>query len=115
MKIETKMSGWSITDIDDIELVTHRFISFGEMNFMKPKTIKWILDNYEFHTGDTDEHFCETFKLPKEYIGKKTYGTFPTLDDEYKITIMEKYPEYEEQLTKAFGENWADYYLRFGH
>ena len=67
----------------------------------RAETLRWICDNYELRTiTEDDEKHIEVWLVP---------------DDTYKVAIMEKHPDLEQQLKECFGENWANHYLRFGH
>lgn len=95
MKIEPKISGWSITDIDNIEPI-NEMLSYEEFVKLPWKVKEGITANYR--CGYSLEHF-----------------TFLDGDDAYKIAIYVNYPEELAQLKAEFGENWYEYYLRFNH
>ena len=117
MKITSLMSGWSITEYGELNFVTHGFVCLSQVDRMKDKTANWLLKNYNFHTVfDMDEKFVNTFKLPSYLLGRASvHGAWLECDDDEKIAIMENHPDLEKQLIETFGENWANYYLRFGH
>lgn len=95
MKIETKMSGWAITDIDNIEPI-NTVLSYKEFI-----ALPWDVKN-----GITS-HYCCGYS--------EEYFTFLNSDDAYKIAIYLYHPEELAQLKERFGDKWYDYYLRFNH
>ena len=116
MKIESLMSGWRITEYGELNYPCDDNVCLTQLDRMKPKTVKWILDNYNFNQyRDIDERFATLFKLPKEVIGHNIMMAGLDIDDVKKIAIMENHPDLEKQLIERFGENWARYYLRFNH
>ena len=94
MKIEAKMSGWSITDIDNIEPI-ERPLTYE--TFCK---LPW----------NVKDGICKAY-----HCGFGKIFTFLDLDDNYKIAIYLNYPKELQQLKDEFGDKWWQYYLRFGH
>lgn len=116
MKIETKISGWSITEYGVLNYPCRDCVCLSQVDKLKDKTAKWILKNYNFNQyKNLDEKFVNTFLLPKELIGGNAMIAWLDCDDEEKIAIMENHPDLEKQLIESFGKNWANYYLRFNH
>ena len=101
MKIEPKMSGWSISDysIDTKSLPFENLtiITLNECQRLSQPAMDYLLDNFRFTKGETER------------------WAIISHDDLYKIAILESYPEYEAELKEYFGEKWINYYLRFGH
>ena len=102
MKIETKISGWAITDYDlskfKSPFTEYPFINLHECMVLNQKAMNFILDTLRFYKGDDNSWVA--------WIDSDTLA---------KIAIFNDYPEYEKQLTEYFGENWYQYYLRFNH
>lgn len=116
MKIECLISGWRITEYGELNFPCQDCVCLTQMETMKPSTVKWIMDNYNFQQiKDVDEHFATTFHLPKSTIGHNIMVAWLSIDDEEKIAIMENHPNLEQQLIDTFGHKWADFYLRFNH
>ncbi len=101
MKIESKISGWRITDcsIDtkNLPFKTPPFISLNECQKLSQLSMDYLLDNFRFTKSETE------------------WWAIVSYDDLYKIAIVENYPQYAEELKAYFGENWLNHYLRFGH
>ena len=100
MKFENKISGTAITDFSIEPLFTDQFVSLRD-----------AMD--KIHVQKAMDFLLDTFRFQKTIQG----GWIAILDFDsiYKITILEKYPEYENELTAHFGDNWLNQYLRFGH
>lgn len=101
MKIESKISGWRITDFKITPIFDSQFINLKDViaKIKKQETMNYILDEFRFTRGEVDGEWFAIFD----------YDTI------YKISIMENYPEYEKELKEHFGENWSKHYLRFNH
>lgn len=101
MKIETKISGWYITeyeiDTSTLPFKTAPLVKLSECMGLSQESMDYLLDNFRFEKDDTDWWAC---------LG---------IDDVYKIAIVEKYPKYKKELEDCFGERWLDCYLRFNH
>lgn len=100
MKFEPKISGTRVTDYS-IELIfDNQFISLTECieKIHKQETMDYLLDTFRFSICDDGN-----------------WLTIIDSDTDYKITILEKYPEYEKEMIDYFGENWLKYYIRFNH
>lgn len=95
MKIETKMSGWGITDIDNIEPF-ERVMSYKTFLALPWEVKDEIVKHYR--VGYSEEMF-----------------TWLDMDDAYKLAIYLNYPEELQQLEDNFGAKWYNYYLRFDH
>lgn len=101
MKIESKISGWRITDysIDtkNLPFETFPFISLNECQKLSQSSMDYLLDNFRFTKSETE------------------WWAIVSHDDLYKIAILENYPQYAEELKTYFGENWLNHYLKFNH
>ena len=107
MKIESKISGWSITDFDikPIDSFRKDIVTLLDIDKLSKRSAQWILDNYNL------------VALKKEVTGCN-YGVLMGHDDIIKVSIMENYPEYEQELADYFNPSFGDWtkcYLRFGH
>lgn len=106
MKIEPKISGWSINDCH-INIFPHfgdSVVTLFDIDRLQSKrAAQWIFDHYNI------------VKLNSEIAGCN-YGMLMKNDDICKVSIMENHPELEAELKEYFGEtNWLDCYLRFFH
>ena len=102
----TKISGVRCDGWEHIDPETELKLECGSLlkiaNLTSRKAMEFVFKHYELRQ----------FIPPNE---AKYVATFLDLDDQVKIAIMENHPEEEEELQKQFGENWAEYYIRFGH
>lgn len=94
MKIESKISGWAITDIDNIKPV-ETCLSKKQVMEM-PEEVRTAIERDYYHYNS----------LIYAHLG---------MDDAYKLAIYLNYPEELKELKEWFGENWYQYYLRFNH
>lgn len=103
MKFKTKISGTSVTDFDIEPLFNSQFV--------------WLSEIMEkVHTQKAMDYIFETFRFTKGYEEKANdWVAIFDYDSIYKITILENYPGYEEELLGYFGENWLNQYIRFNH
>lgn len=101
IKIESKLSGWKVTDFETKPIFGDQVLSLEEcMKIIKrQETMDFILDNFRFSKGMKDG----------------TWLTVLDWDTIMKVSIMETNPEEEKQLEEAFGKNWIKNYLRFNH
>ena len=107
MTIETKMSGWRISDLPEIKMIPTLMgdmITYAHLDQLTNKdVIDWLLRCY---------NFC---KLNPEYAEGHHFGAWVEPDDLIKCSIAENHPDLAQELKEHFGDNWMDYYLRFGH
>lgn len=101
IKIESKISGWTVTGCETKPIFDSQIISLEECmkTIKRQETMDFILDTFRFSKGMKD-------------------GTwFTTLDWDtiMKISIMETNPEEEKQLVENFGKKWFTHYLWFNH
>ena len=101
MNIESKISGWKITNFETKPIFDSQVISLEDcMRTIKRQEImNFILDTFRFNKG----------------VKEGTWFTTIDWDTIMKISIMETNPEEEEQLKEYFGEGWIKHYLRFNH
>lgn len=101
LKIESKISGWKVTDFKTKPVFGSQIISLEECmkTIKKQKTMDFILDTFRFSKS----------------MEEGTWITIIDWDTIMKISIMETNPEEEEQLEAYFGKNWIKNYLRFNH
>ena len=107
MKIESKMSGWTVTGFSDIPTFPHlgdQVVTLLDIDNLSERAAQWILDNYNI------------VPLRKEIAGCN-YGVVMSFDDIVKVNIMEYAPEAEKELAEYFKDigDWRKVYLRFGH
>ena len=107
MKIESKISGWSISDFPSIKripTVTTQIVSLKNLDSLTNKAaVQWVLDKYNM------------VSLNPDYADGCHYGAIMHCDDIIKVSILENHPDLANELAERFGEKWMDYYLRFGH
>ncbi len=107
MKIEPKISGWSISDVS-IKIFPHFFdhiVTLNDIDKLSLRSAQWILKHYDI------------VELKPEKTGCR-FGVLMSTDDMKKISIMESYPEIEKELADHFNPSFGDWtkcYLRFGH
>ena len=100
MQFEPKISGVKVTDFEIEPIFMTEVVTLMEVNYniKKQEVMNWILDHLRFFKGSGGNWICTM-----------DYDTI------YKITIWERYPEYEKELIDYFGENWFKHYIRFDH
>lgn len=101
MKFETKISGTRVTDFSIEEIFDSQYITLTECleKIHRQETMNYLLDTFRFTLSDD---------------GKIWFATIDW-DTNYKIAILEKYPEYEKEMIDYFGDNWLNHYIRFNH
>lgn len=101
MNIESKISGWKITNFETKPIFDSQVISLENCmrTIKRQETMNFILDTFRFSKG----------------MKEGTWFTTIDWDTIMKISIMETNPEEEEQLKEYFGESWIEHYLRFNH
>ena len=100
MKFEGKISGVSVTDFDIIPIFKDQIVNLIDcLTIIKrQETMDFLLDTFRF-------------SLYKDGQWRAVLDW----DTIFKISILENYPNYEEELINYFGENWLKHYIRFGH
>lgn len=107
MKIESKISGWSISECN-IKMFPHlrdRFVTLNDIDKLSTRSAQWILDNYNLVALDPHAAGCH-------------FGVIMSRDDMMKVSIMEYHPDIEAQLIEYFNDlfgDWRKCYLRFFH
>ena len=101
MNIESKISGWKITNFETKPIFNSQAISLENCmrTIKRQETMNFILDTFRFSKG----------------VKEGTCFTTIDWDTIMKISIMETNPKEEEQLKEYFGEGWIKHYLRFNH
>lgn len=107
MKIEPKISGWSISDVS-IKIFPHlrdKIVTLNDIDKLSKRSAQWIFDHYNLVELNPEMAGCH-------------FGVFMSYDDMFKVSIMESYPEIEKELANYFNPSFGDWtkcYLRFGH
>ena len=107
MKIEAKISGWSISDVN-IKIFPHlgdQIVTLNDIDKLSKCSAQWIFDNYNLVELNPKKAGCH-------------FGVIMSYDDICKVSIMEYHPDYEKILSSYFDEafgDWRKCYLRFGH
>lgn len=107
MKIESKISGWSISNVD-IEIFPHlgdQVVTLNDIDKLSKRSAQWVFDTYNLVELNPNRAGCH-------------FGVVMSYDDLYKVSIMESYPEIEKELADYFNPSFGDWtkcYLRFGH
>lgn len=103
MKFEPKISGTKVTDFDIKPIFRDQFIWMSEImeKVQRQDTLDFILDNYRFYKGQEEK--------------RNDLVTILDHDTILKISIMESYPQYEQELKEYFGDDWFKFYIRFNH
>ena len=107
MKFEEKISGTKVTDFDIQPLFDSQFLSLQDVidKDLSQRTMNWILDTLRFHRGIRNE----------ENKGECIWWGTIDFDTNYKLAVLENYPEYEKEFIEYFGEHWMNQYIRFNH
>ena len=103
MKFEPKISGTRVEDFEITPIFDDQFIWLSDCmkKIQRQETMDFILDEFRFTKG----------------YAEKSHDWCAILDFDtiYKISVMENYPEYEEEFLNYFGESWLKQYIRFNH
>ena len=100
MKFEGKISGVSVTDFDITPIFKDQIVNLTDcLTIIKrQETMDFLLDTFRFS-------LCQDGQ----------WRAVLDWDTIFKISVLENYPNYEEELINYFGENWLKHYIRFGH
>lgn len=100
MKFYPKISGVRVEEFNIIPLFRSQFITLAECmeKIKRQETMDWILDTFRFTKCDAG-----------------AWVAIIDFDTDYKLAIMENYPEYEKEMQEYFGSNWLQHYIRFNH
>jgi hypothetical protein len=103
MKFEPKISGTKVTDFNITPIFRDQFVWMSEImeKIQRQDTLDFILDTYRFYKGQEEK--------------RNDLVTILDYDTILKISIMEHYPQYEQELKEYFGDDWFKYYIRFNH
>lgn len=105
MNFEPKISGTKVTNFKIEPIFDSQFICLEDLLQMdlKQETMDWLLDTLRFSRG----------KRTKK--DDKIWWATIDWDSTYKLSCLEKYPEYVEEFKEYFGDSWLDHYIRFNH
>lgn len=100
MKFEPKISGTAVTDFDIHPIFHTQIISLTDCQKLihRQETMDFLLDHFRFSLCNDGE-----------------WRAIIDFDTDYKIAILENYPQYEEEMINYFGEKWMNHYIRFNH
>ena len=100
MKFEGKISGVSVTDFDITPIFKDQIVNLTDcLTIIKrQETMDFLLDTFRFSLCKDGE-----------------WRAVLDWDSIMKISVLENYPEYENEFHKYFGNNWVKHYIRFGH
>ena len=101
MKFEPKISGTKVTEFSIKPLFCSQIV-----------TLKECIE--KVHRQETMDYILDTFRFMKS----GEYGAWYMIidfDTDFKLAVMENYPEYEKEFKKYFGEEWMKHYIRFNH
>lgn len=103
MNFEPKISGTKVTDFNITPIFCDQFVWMSEImeKIQHQDTLDFILDTYRFYKGQEEK--------------KNDLVTILDYDTILKISIMEHYPQYEQELKEYFGDDWFKNYIRFNH
>lgn len=100
MKFEPKMSGTKVSEFKIHPIFCTQIITLNDCQKLiyRQESMDFLLDNFRFSLCTDGE-----------------WRAVIDFDTDYKIAILENYPEYEKEMINYFGENWLKQYIRFGH
>ncbi len=100
MRFVPCISGTRVMDFNITPIFNKQIISLADViaKVKRQETMNWLLDTLRFTKGN-DGNWYATIDY----------------DTNYKLSILEDYPEYERELVGYFGENWMKQYIRFNH
>ena len=103
MKFKSKISGTRVEDFEITPTFNSQFVWLSEImeKIQNQKAMDFILDTFRFTKGceEKSHDWCAIFDW----------------DTIMKISVLENYPNYEEEFINYFGENWLKHYIRFNH
>ena len=105
MNFEAKISGTKVTGFEIEPIFNSQFISLEDILKMdlKQETMNWLLDTLRFSRGERTK------------ADDRIWWAIIDWDSTYKLSCLEKYPQYVEEFKNYFGENWLNCYIRFNH
>ena len=100
MKFEPKISGTKVEDFCIIPLFNSQIISLNDCQekIKKQETMDFILDTFRFSLCKDGE-----------------WRAIIDWDTDFKLAVLENYPEYEKEFIDYFGDAWIKHYIRFNH
>lgn len=100
MNFKPKMSGTRVTNFNIKTIFNTQIITLNDCQRLlhRQESMDFLLDNFRF-------------SLCKD----REWRAVIDFDTDYKIAILENYPEYEKEMIDYFGENWLKHYIRFNH
>lgn len=100
MKFEQKISGTKVTEFNIKSLFNTQIISLKDCmeKIHRQETMDFILDTFRFSLCTDGE-----------------WRAIIDFDTDYKLAVMENYPEYEKEFIDYFGKAWLKHYIRFNH
>ena len=100
MKFEPKISGTRVEDYEIDPIFTEQHITLKQCIYVvqRQETMDWILDKFRFTKGTDGDWYA-----------------ILDWDTIMKLSILEKYPEYEKEMVEYFGDSWMKQYIRFNH
>lgn len=103
MRFEPKISGTRVTDFNIEPIFKSQFIMLSKAmkTIKRQETMDFLLDTFRF--TKCNENY------PNEWYAIIDFDT------DYKLAILENYPEYEKEMIDYFGEKWYKHYIRFNH
>jgi len=100
MKFEPKISGTRVTDFSIKGIFNSQIISLADCM-------------EKIHRQESMDYLLDTFRFSLCADGQ--WRAVIDFDSDYKIAILENYPEYEKEMIEYFGDNWVKHYIRFNH
>jgi len=100
MKFEPKISGTRVTDFSIKGIFNSQIISLADCM-------------EKIHRQESMDYLLDTFRFSLCADGQ--WRAVIDFDSDYKIAILENYPEYEKEMIDYFGDNWVKHYIRFNH
>ena len=100
MIFEPKISGTKVTGFKLKGLFNTQIISLNDCQekVKRQETMDFLLDTFRFSLCKDGE-----------------WRAVIDFDTDYKLAVLENYPEYEKEFIEYFGENWIKHYIRFNH
>ncbi len=100
MIFEPKISGTKVTGFKLKGLFNTQIISLNDCQekIKRQETMDFLLDTFRFSLCVDGE-----------------WRAVIDWDTDYKLAVLENYPEYEKEFIDYFGEKWIKHYIRFNH
>lgn len=103
MKFEMKISGTAVTDFEIETIFSNQFVWLSDAmkKIKRQETMNFLLDTFRFSKGFEEKE--------GDWCAILDYDTI------YKLSVLENYPQYEQEFIDYFGEGWLKQYIRFNH